>query len=174
MFDRLRAGAETRGLVLSAAIAIATCVALIPAPARADNSARVMHRVQAAMAQNDNLNGAQCYAAPAGVIVLYGTVFDKKDRELAERVAGGVRGVRQVVNTLRTSTGDWSEEEERINDTLSLNGFSGLQAKVIGNQVFLSGQVTSEAEKQRALRVVSSDTKLQPVNFMRVVPGSIF
>jgi hypothetical protein len=172
MTDRLRTDAKIMRSGFIALIAI--CAATIAVPARADNSARLMHRVQAALAQNDNLNGAQCYAASAGTIVLYGTVFDKKDRALAESVARGVPGVRQVVNTLRTSTGDWSEEEERINDTLSLNGFSGLQAKVIGNQVFLSGQVTSEAEEQRALRVVSSDSKLQPVNFMRVVPGSMF
>jgi hypothetical protein len=174
MTDQMQAGAGARRRTLSALIAISICMVVTPAPARADNGARLMHRVQAALAQNDNLNGAKCYAASAGTIVLYGTVFDQKDRALAEQVAGGVPGVRQEINTLRTSTGDWSEEEERINDTLSLNGFSGLQAKVIGNQVFLSGQVTSEADEQRALRVVSSESKLQPVNFMRVVPGSIF
>jgi hypothetical protein len=174
MTDRLQAGARARRLTVSALIAISMFIAAASAPAFADNGARLMHRVQAALAQNDNLNGAKCYAASAGTIVLYGTVFDKKDRALAEQVAGGVPGVRQVVNTLRTSTGDWSEEEERINDTLSLNGFSGLQAKVVGNQVFISGQVTSEEDEQRALRVVSSESKLQPVNFMRVVPGSIF
>ncbi len=171
MTERVQVGVRARRLAL---LLIAICGAAMATPARADSSARLMSRVRAALAQNDNLNGAKCYAASVGTIVLYGTVFDKKDRELAERVAGAVPGVRQVVNTLRTSTGDWSEEEERINDTLSLNGFTGLQAKVIGNQVFLSGQVTSEAEEQRALRVVSSDSRLQPVNFMRVVPGSIF
>ncbi len=174
MTDRWRASVEARRLVLFALIAISICVTAIATPARADHSARLMHRVQGALAQNDNLNGAHCYAASDGVIVLYGTVFDKKDRALAESVARGVPGVRQVVNTLRTSTGEWSDEEERINNTLSLNGFTGVQAKVIGNQVFASGQVTSEAEEQRALRVVTSDTKPQPVNFMRVVPGSIF
>jgi osmotically-inducible protein OsmY len=157
-----------------ALIAISICLTAAVAPANADNGSRLMHRVQAALAQNDNLNGAHCYTASGGTIILYGTVFDKKDRALAESVARGVPGVHQVVNTLRTSTGDWSEEEARINDTLSLNGFTGVQAKVIGNQVFVSGQVTSEAEEQRALRVVTSDSKLQPVNFMRVVPGSIF
>jgi len=77
MFDRLRGGADTRCTAFFALIAI--CVASTAAPARADNSAHLMHRVQGALAQNDNLNGAHCYAASAGVSVLYGTVFDKKD-----------------------------------------------------------------------------------------------
>ena len=92
-----------------------------PGSARAASSTVLSHRVEAALRANDNLNGANCYAAAPGVIVLYGKVFDNKDRDLAESTAFNVHGVKQVVNTLRTTTGKWLEEEARINDTLVLN-----------------------------------------------------
>ena len=120
------------------------------------------------------LNGASSYTAAPGVIVLYGKVFDDKDRRLAEAKARKVHGVTQVVNTLRTETGQWLAEEARINDTLVLNDFNDVSVRVIGSQAYVSGQVTTEAEAQRAIRVISSVSNLQVVNFMRVVPGSIF
>jgi osmotically-inducible protein OsmY len=82
--------------------------------------------------------------------------------------------VTQVVNTLRTMTGQWRAEEERINDTLLLNGLEGVSARVIGSQVYLSGTVTGQAEKQRAARVVASVSNLQQNNFIWVKPGPIF
>jgi hypothetical protein len=45
---------------------------------------------------------------------------------------------------------------------------------VIGPEAYVSGQVESQAEEQRALRVIASESKLNVVNFVRVVPGSIF
>ena len=79
-----------------------------------------------------------------------------------------------MVNTLRTDTGQWQAEESRINDTLLLNGLEGVSARVIGSQVYLSGTVTGEAEKQRAARVVASVSNLQMNNFIWVKPGPIF
>ncbi len=146
----------------------------IPSGARADYSTRLMHSVDAALRADDRLNGAKCYTAATGVIVLYGRVFDDKDRNLAESTARRVRGVKQVVNTLRTMTGQWLEEEARINDTLQLNDLQGVSVRVIGPEAYVSGQVESQAEEQRALRVIASESKLNVVNFVRVVPGSIF
>lgn len=134
----------------------------------------LMHRVERKLRANDNLNGAMCYSPAPGVIVLYGKVFDSKDRDLAEATATNVRGVTQVVNTLRTITGQWMAEEERINDTLLLNGLEGVSARVIGSQVYLSGTVAGEAEKQRASRVVASISNLHENNFIWVKPGPIF
>jgi len=142
--------------------------------ALADASTVLMHRVERALRANDNLNGAMCYTAAPGVIVLYGRVFDDTDRRLAEATAGNVRGVQRVVNTLRTTTGKWLEEEERINDTLQLNDLQGVGARVVGPDVYLSGTVTSEAEKQRAARVVASVSHLQVNNMIWVQPGSLF
>jgi hypothetical protein len=134
----------------------------------------LMKRVNAALRADNRLNGASAYTAARGVIVLYGTVFDKHDQELAEQVARQVRGVNQVVNTLRTKTGEWREEEARINDTLLLNDFHDVSVTVIGSQAYLSGQVSSQAEKDRAVRVVSSESNLNIVNLIRIVPGPLF
>jgi len=55
-------------------------------------------------------------------------------------------------------------KEERINDTLLLNGLEGVSARVIGSQVYLAGTVASEAEKQRASIVVALISNLQRNN----------
>jgi hypothetical protein len=73
--------------------------------ARADSEVALMNRLNAALRGNDRLNGAKAYTAAPGVIVLYGMVFDDKDRALAEQTAKGVNGVTQVVDNLRTKTG---------------------------------------------------------------------
>jgi osmotically-inducible protein OsmY len=163
-----------RPILVLAGRLIAIFIAGTPLSARAQNSTALMKRVESVLRSDRNLNGASCYTAAPGVIVLYGKVFDDKDRELAESKAGRVRGVKQVVNTLRTETGQWLEEEARINDTLVLDDFTDVSVRVIGSQAYLSGQVSSQAEVQRAIRVISSVSNLQVVNFMRVVPGPIF
>ena len=167
-------GSQHRIAIATIGIFLAAIVVANPTRVFAQSSTVLMHRVERAFRANDNLHGAMCYSPAPGVIVLHGKVFDEKDRELAETVAGRVRGVRQVVNTLRTETGQWIAEEERINDTLQLNGLDGVSARVIGSQVYLSGTVTSEPEKQRASRVVASISHLQLNNFIWVKPGPIF
>jgi osmotically-inducible protein OsmY len=93
---------------------------------------------------------------------------------VAEQTASNVRGVKQIVNTLRTMTGEWLQQEERINDTLPLNDLHDVSVRVIGSQAYLSGQVSSQADNDRAVEVVSSQSKLQIANFIRVVPGPVF
>jgi osmotically-inducible protein OsmY len=142
--------------------------------ARADGEVALMNRVTAALRTNDRLNGAKAYTAAPGVVVLYGMVFDDKDRALAEQTANAVPGVNQVVDNLRTKTGKWYQEEERIDLQLQMNGFNDVQVKVVGPYVYLSGQVTSQAEKQRAANVVGSVSNLQINNMIWVQPGSMF
>ena len=142
--------------------------------ARADGEVALMNRVTAALRTNDRLNGAKAYTAAPGVVVLYGMVFDEKDRALAEQTANSVPGVNQVVDNLRTKTGKWYQEEERIDLQLQMNGFNDVQVKVVGPYVYLSGQVTSQAEKQRAANVVGSVSNLQINNMIWVQPGSMF
>jgi osmotically-inducible protein OsmY len=129
--------------------------------ARADGEVALMNRVIAALRSNERLNGAKAYTAAPGVVVLYGMVFDDKDRALPERTANGVNGVAQVVDNLRTKTGKWLREEERINTQLLTNGFNDVQVRVVGPEVYLSGQVASQSEKQRAASVVASVSSLQ-------------
>ena len=159
---------------LAVAIILMMLLANIPVRVFAAGSTLLMHRVERALRANDNLNGAMCYSPDPGVIVLYGKVFDEKDRDLAQTITSNVPGVNQVVNTLRTMTGQWIAEEERINDTLLLNGLEGVSARVIGSQVYLSGTVTGEAERQRAARVVASISNLQMNNFIWVKPAPLF
>lgn len=140
----------------------------------ADGEVALMNRVTAALRSNNNLNGAKAYTAAPGVVVLYGMVFDDKDRALAEQTATGVSGVNQVVDNLRTKTGKWFQEEERINTQLQMNGFNDVQVRVVGPEVYLSGQVTSQSEKQRAANVVASVSNEQINNMIWVQPASLF
>jgi hypothetical protein len=134
----------------------------------------LMRKVNRALRADNRLNGASAYTAAPGVIVLYGTVFDKADLELAGQVASQVRGVHQVDNALRTKTGQWREEEARINDTLLLSNFHDVSVSVVGSQAYLSGQVRTQAEKDRAAGVVSTQCNLNIVNLVRIVPGPLF
>jgi osmotically-inducible protein OsmY len=115
-----------------------------------------------------------CYSPAPGAIVLYGKVFDTADSDLAQATASKVRGVTQVINTLGTDTGEWFAEEARINDTLVLNGLEAVSARVIGSQVYLSGTVARQADKQHASRVVASISSLQQNNLIWVKPSPIF
>jgi osmotically-inducible protein OsmY len=143
--------------------------------AHADSEAALMNRVNGSLRSNPRLNGAKAYTAAEGVVVLYGTIFDDKDRALAEQIANSVSGVTQVVDNLRTKTGKWADEEERINTQLLTNGFTDVQAKVVGPYIYLSGQVTGQANKDRAVSVAASVYPNKQINNMIFVqPGSMF
>ena len=162
------------GTVLAIAVLIVTISGAV-SMARADGEAALMNRVNAALRSNGRLNGAKAYTAAEGVVVLYGMVFDDKDRALAEQAANSVSGVTQVVDNLRTKTGRWNQEEERIELQLQSNGFNDVQAKVVGPYIYLSGNVTGQAEKDRAANVASSVYPNKQINNMIFVqPGSMF
>lgn len=157
------------------AMSLVAVVLVAPSvPGKTNAQIALMSRVNAALRADRRLNGAYCYSVAPGVVVLHGKVFDEAARTLAESTARKVRGVRQVINSLLTETGEWHAEEARINDTLALNGFTDLTVRVIGSQAYLSGTVVGEADQQRALRVIGSISRLQIVNFSRVLPGSVF
>src|SRR5258708_5471499 len=98
----------------------------------------------------------------------------EKDRAVGGQNGNGVAGVNSVIDNLRTKTGKWVQEEERINLQLQSNGFNDVQVRVVGPYVYLSGQVTSQAEKQRASKVVASVSNKQINNMIWVQPGSMF
>jgi osmotically-inducible protein OsmY len=143
--------------------------------ALADSEAQLMNHVNAALRSNPRLNGAKAYTAAEGVVVLYGMVFDEKDRAMAEQTANSVPGVNSVVDNLRTKTGKWADEEERINTQLLTSGFTDVQARVVGPYIYLSGNVTGQADKDRATNVASSVYPNKQINNMIFVqPGSMF
>ena len=143
--------------------------------ARADSEVALMNRVNATLRTNDRLNGAKAYTAAEGVVVLYGTVFGAKDRAMAEQTANSVPGVNSVVDHLRTKTGKWAQEEERINTQLLTNGFNDVQARVVGPYIYLSGNVIGPAAKAHAADVAASVYPNKQINNMIFVqPGSLF
>lgn len=159
---------------LTIAVLILT-VASASSMARADREAELMNRVNAALRSNPRLNGAKAYTAAEGVVVLYGMVFDDKDRAMAEQTANNVPGVNSVVDNLRTKTGKWAQEEERINTQLLTNGFTDVQARVVGPYIYLSGNVIGQGAKDRAASVASSIYPNKQIsNMIFVHPGSMF
>ncbi len=159
---------------LTIAVLILTIVS-VSTSARADSEAELMNRVNAALRSNPRLNGAKAYTAAEGVVVLYGMVFDDKDRALAEQTANSVPGVNSVVDNLRTKTGKWAQEEERVNTQLLTSGFTDVQARVVGPYIYLSGNVIGQAAKDRAASVASSVYPNKQINNrIFVQPGSMF
>lgn len=79
--------------------------------------------------------------------MLYGMVFDDKDRALAEQTANGVNGATQVVDNLRTKTGKWFQEEARINTQLLMNGIQrrSCPTRVTEEAAAVHSQVETEA-----------------------------
>ena len=162
---------NSKAAIVIMALVVLTSLAVL---AQAKTKLTLEQRVTAALRADRRLNGAQCYTVSPGVIVLDGTVFDQQSRALAETTARKVHGVKQVVNNLLTKSGQWQEQQARINDTLALNGFQDLSVRVVGNTAYLSGTVTGQSEQQRALRVISSISSLEVVNVSRVLPGKAF
>src|SRR5215469_12294072 len=78
--------------------------------ARAHGEVALINQVNRALHADDRLNGAEAYTAAPEVVVLYGMVFDDRDRTLAEQTANAVNGVTQVVDNIRTKTGKWFQE----------------------------------------------------------------
>lgn len=137
------------------------------------SEAILMHRVDAAL-RHDRISGARAYTAAPGVVVLYGTVFDDQARAHAKQAANRVRGVHKVVDNLQTQTGQWLAEEQRIDLQLQQSGFEKVQARVIGPEIYLSGQVVGQTEKYRATEVVASVSRKEINNMVWVQPGSVF
>jgi osmotically-inducible protein OsmY len=105
----LRRSNDTSRAVLAIAVLILS-VAGASSLALAQSGAALMNHVNAALQSNPRLNGAKAYTAAEGVVVLYGLVFDDKDRAMAEQTAYGVPGVSSVVDNLRTKTGKWFQK----------------------------------------------------------------
>jgi len=142
---------------------------------RAPRTTTLVRRVNDTLRADRRLNGACAYPDAHGGVVLYGEVFDEPARQLAERTANNVRGVQYVINRLKTSTGEWLDQQVRINDALlKVDALHGVSAKVVGSQAYLSGQVRKESDKNRAAQIVSSFSNLEVINNIWVVPGPIF
>lgn len=131
-------------------------------------------QVATAISAHRRLRHVQTYTNGSAV-TLSGKVFDDNDKMLAERIARGVTGVSTVSNYITTSTGDWARTQARIQRELQNAGLSGVNVKIIGHSAYLSGQVKTSMDKQRAVTVAE---QVAPVkvreNLITVTPGSVF
>jgi len=108
-------------------------------------------------------------------VTLSGKVFDNNDKMLAERIARGVSGVSSVSNYIATSTGEWAQNQARIARELQNAGLSGVNVKVIGRSAYLSGQVKTDMDRQRAVTVAEQAAPVKVrENLITVAPGSMF
>ncbi len=116
----------------------------------------IQSKVQLALQSDPRFKSVQATMTQPGVIVLEGDVFDNAAKDAAQRTAAGVEGVNRVINALKTDSLQWLLVQNRINQALQQNGFPLVSVKVIGKTAYISGQVSSAADKDRAAGVVTS------------------
>jgi hypothetical protein len=170
-----------------AAAALATAAPILP-PATASRPARrrvetaarstpqpsMLATVQDRLRSDRRLRRVKAYT-DHGTVTLFGKVFDDNDKMLAERTARSVDGVTNVVDTLTTDTGQWAEEESRITQNLQNVNLGKVTVKVIGDDAYLDGEVSTDAEKDQAVTITESAAAVKVrTNLIRVVPKSFF
>jgi osmotically-inducible protein OsmY len=133
-------------------------------------------RVQEALGGDPRFRDVRVTVTQPGTVILEGNVFDRKSFDAATQIASGVSGVTRVINALTTTSFDWKKVQLRINQTLLANGLGSVTATVIGNEVFLNGTVTSDADKQRAVAIAQSASGGMNLgsNIIRVLPSGLF
>lgn len=110
-------------------------------------------KVQLALQSDPRFKSVRATVTQPGVIVLEGDVFDNDAKGAAEQTVVGVEGVKRVINALTTNSLQWLLVQNRINQALQQNGFPLVSVKVIGKTAYISGQVSSDADKDRAATV---------------------
>ena len=133
-------------------------------------------RIQEALGGDPRFKDVRVTVTQPGTVILEGNVFDRKSFDAAAQIARGVQGVTRVINALTTTSFDWKQTQLRINQMLLNNGLGSVTATVIGNQVFLNGTVTSDADKQRAVSIVQTAAPGIGLgsNIITVVPSGLF
>jgi TonB family protein len=125
-------------------------MAAVPPPKPA-----LIERVNSELRGNRRLRRVQAYTN-GSVVTIFGKVFDDKDRVLAERTVRNVDGVGAVINNLTTDTQQWEQNQTLVTQALQSAGLNNVQAKVIGHDAYLSGQVKTELDRERAVTVAQS------------------
>ncbi|HXZ88968.1 MAG TPA: BON domain-containing protein, partial [Candidatus Binataceae bacterium] len=145
-------------------------VASVPPPPKIS----LLTRVNEQLGANRKLRRVHAYTT-GGTVTLYGKVFDDNDKLLAQRTVRHVNGVTGVVNNLTTDTQEWAQNQARIQQELQNAGLTGVTVKVIGSSAYLSGEVKSDLERQRAATIAEATAPVKVrENLIRVAIGSIF
>jgi TonB family protein len=120
----------------------------------------LIERVNSELRANSRLRRVQAYTS-GSVVTIFGKVFDDNDRLMAERTVRRTGGVSAVINNLTTDTEDWMRNQTLITQALQNAGLNNVQVKVIGRSAYLSGQVKTEIDRERAVTVAQAAA---PVN----------
>jgi hypothetical protein len=131
--------------------------------------------VARALRSNRAFGRVQYYTNPGGNVVLFGKVFDDKAKAAAARTVRGVPGVTGVVNNLTTDTATWAEQQAQVQARLAGAGLEKVTVKIIGKDAFLSGEVKTKEEKDRAVTITEGAAPvIVRTNLILVKPGGIF
>jgi TonB family protein len=112
----------------------------------------LIERVDSELRSDRRLRRVQAYTN-GSVVTIFGKVFDDKDRLLAEQTVRHIDGVSAVINTVTTDTQQWEQNQNAIAQALQNAGLNSVQVKVIGQDAYLSGQVKTELDRERAVTI---------------------
>jgi len=115
----------------------------------------LIERVNSELRANRRLRRVQAYSNGTAVTI-FGKVFDNNDRLLAERTVRGTDGVSAVINNVTTDTQQWEQNQTLISQALQNAGLNDVQVKVIGRDAYLSGQVKTDLDRERAVTVAQA------------------
>jgi TonB family protein len=134
----------------------------------------LLERVQSALRSNRRLGRVKAYTN-GGVVTLYGMVFDKNDKFLAERTVRHVEGVTDVIDQLTTDKAQWAASEQRIARSLASAGLGHVTVKVIGKDAYLNGEVPTALDRERAVTIAEAAAPVKVrSNLIRVATGRVF
>ena len=166
----------------------ATPAEMMPAPPRVRHHRRapremaalpppkppLLERVNGELRTNRRLRRVQAYTN-GSVVTIFGKVFDDHDRLMAERTVRGTDGVSAVVNNVTTDTQQWEQNQTLIAQALQNAGLDSVQVKVIGRDAYLSGQVKTELDRERAVTVAQAAAPVKVrENLITVAIGNMF
>jgi osmotically-inducible protein OsmY len=94
---------------------------------------------------------------------------------MAEHTVRDTDGVSSVINNLTTDTQQWEQNQTLITQALQNAGLNDVRVKVIGRDAYLSGQVKTELDRERAVTVAQAAAPVKVrENLVTVAIGNIF
>ena len=134
----------------------------------------LIERVNSELRANRRLRRVQAYTN-GSVVTIFGKVFDDKDRLVAERTVRDTDGVSSVINNLTTDTQQWEQNQTLITQAFQNAGLNDVRVKVIGRDAYLSGQVKTELDRERAVTVAQAAAPVKVrENLVTVAIGNMF
>jgi hypothetical protein len=135
----------------------------------------LLEKVQDRLRVDPRTRRVKAYTNTGGVVTLYGKVFDDKARRVAVANARSVSGVNDVIDNLKTDTGQWQQEQDTITRQLQSAGLTKVTVKVIGKDAFLDGEVKNALDRERAVTIAEGAAPVKVrTNLIKVAPGSVF